>query len=134
LLWLAVLAATVAWIAVPAKHPSGAGAVAFVVATLLVLDGWVAAIRLTYARRMTRVFGGMALVAAGVVAFIETHSHLPEYDCLGPVRACERGEGLRLVRGHLTETPYDWLYGAAWVLVIIGAVLFVVALVAYARR
>jgi hypothetical protein len=45
LLWVAVLAATLAWIAVPVgRHPSSAVAVIFVVVTLVLLVGWVAAL------------------------------------------------------------------------------------------
>jgi uncharacterized membrane protein HdeD (DUF308 family) len=82
---------------------------------------------------MCRIFAGALLVIAGIAAFIEAHSHRPEYECQGRVGACEHGEDLHLLPGHLTETPYDLLSIGAWALVIVGALQVIVGLIAYAR-
>jgi hypothetical protein len=88
---------------------------------------------------MKRMFIGAALIVAGIAAFIEASGHAPEYCGF-------RSEGFRFrcplsyaesPGGHhlsgLRQTPYDLLRIGAWALVIFGALLVVVGLLAYAR-
>jgi hypothetical protein len=96
------------------------------------------------------VFGGAALVVAGIAAFIEAHSHRPLYvpkplESEGSIRAkfaeeYERAHGhggppteppRALLAGHIGQTPYDLLRIGAWALVIIGALLVIVGLIGY---
>jgi hypothetical protein len=65
------------------------------------------------------VFGGAALVIAGIAAFIEAHSHR--------TRPASFGEGTE----GLSQTAYDLLRIGAWALVIIGGLLIVVGLIGY---
>jgi hypothetical protein len=77
-----------------------------------------------------RVFGGAALVVAGIAAFIEAHSNLPEAAEHPPPNVfCQSacGHGAR----GLSPTAYDLLRIGAWALVIIGALLVVVGLIGY---
>jgi hypothetical protein len=84
-------------------------------------------------RAMWRLVGGAVLAIAGIVAFIEAHTHRPDYDCRGAVSACELGEGVRLLPGHLTQTPYDGPYAAAWALVVLGVSVVVLGLIRHWR-
>jgi hypothetical protein len=77
---------------------------------------------------MRQISAGAVLVVAGIAAFIEAHSHRPEYECKGAVGACERGEGLRLLPG---ETPYEIPSGVAWAVVILGGLVVVTGLIRY---
>jgi hypothetical protein len=93
---------------------------------------------------MWRVFGGAALIVAGIAAFIEAHSHRPVAGRAAPTtegalafEAREARQGIELgFIGHhgLSNTAYDLLRIGAWALVIFGAVLLLVGLIAYARR
>jgi hypothetical protein len=77
---------------------------------------------------MWRVFGGAALVIAGVAAFIEAHSHRPLRECPGGRESCYAGMSVHV---GLSQTPYDVLRIGAWAIVIVGALLIVVGLVGY---
>jgi hypothetical protein len=89
---------------------------------------------------MWRVFGGAALVVAGIAAFIEAHTHRPESNYLCPEghEPCIIGEGqrvhLHLATRGLSQTPYDLLRIGAWALMIVGALLIVVGLMDHWRR
>ena len=74
---------------------------------------------------MWRVFGGAALVVAGIAAFIEAHSHKP-FPRAGS-SYLERVEH----SGALSQTAYDLLRIGAWALVIVGALLVVTGLIQY---
>jgi uncharacterized membrane protein HdeD (DUF308 family) len=83
---------------------------------------------------MWRVFGGAALVIAGVATFIEAHSHRTEYGYNLPNGSrIPRGAPEELLEGRLSQTPYDLLRIGAWALVIVGALLIVVGLIGYWR-
>ena len=77
---------------------------------------------------MRRVFGGAALVIAGVAAFIEAHSHMPV-----PAMPCEANvfRCTPVPASGLSQTGYDLLRIGAWALVIVGALLIVVGLIGY---
>jgi hypothetical protein len=104
---------------------------------------------------MRQVFIGVALVIAGIAAFIEAGSHEPRYEqrCVPP--ACEvvagegtegRGERVQgggtrhpqgpetnvLVSG-LSHTAHDLLRIAAWALVLIGGTLMLMGFIRYWR-
>jgi hypothetical protein len=86
---------------------------------------------------MRRVFGGAALVIAGIAAFIEAHAHRP-VAAFNPTpvvtRQLERvevGSGLARPASGLSQTPYDLLRIGAWALVIVGALLVIVGLIGY---
>jgi uncharacterized membrane protein len=92
---------------------------------------------------MWRIFGGAVLVIAGVAAFIEAHSNKPVPASAGtiPGSALERAEYRQLgvvEQAHpasgLSQTAYDLLRIGAWALVIIGALVVVVGLIAYWRK
>ncbi len=75
---------------------------------------------------MRRVFGGAALVIAGISAFIETHAHRPMHSGL-PIRLLS-GES---APPELSTTAYELLRIGAWALVIIGALLIIMGLMSY---
>jgi hypothetical protein len=82
---------------------------------------------------LRRVFGGAALVAAGIAAFIEAHSHRPHarldlngYQVLGRITLTSPGS-------EWSQTAYDLVRIGAWALVIFGALLVAVGLIGYAR-
>lgn len=84
---------------------------------------------------MRRVFGGAALVIAGVAAFIEAHAHHPAKAVYVEQAREAAGEGLNdwgphagEVSAALSHTAYDLLRVGAWALVIVGALLIVVGL------
>jgi hypothetical protein len=86
---------------------------------------------------MVRVFGGAVMVVAGIAAFIEAHSHAPTARL-----ECPNGRGVRtdctedqwvFVPHGMSHTVYDLLRIGGWALVIIGALLVIVGLIAYAR-
>jgi uncharacterized membrane protein HdeD (DUF308 family) len=88
---------------------------------------------------MWRVFGGAALVIAGIAAFIEAHTHRP-VAAFNPTpvvtRELERvevGSGLARPASGLSQTAYGLLRIGAWALVIVGALLIVVGLIGYWR-
>jgi hypothetical protein len=82
---------------------------------------------------MRQVFIGVALVIAGIAAFIEASSHAPEYGCPeGRVR-CPVDEANALLPDHLSRTPYDLLRIGAWALVIVGGALMVMGFIRYWR-
>ena len=83
---------------------------------------------------MWRIFVGAALVVAGIAAFIEAHSHRPEYGCPGGREECRVGQAHYLHSGSLHQTPYDLLRIGAWALVIVGALLVIVGLIGYWAR
>jgi hypothetical protein len=82
---------------------------------------------------MWRGVAGAGLVVAGIVALVEDHAHRPEYGCARSLNACERGEGLYPLTGHLTETSYNVLGGVGWALATLGAALIVITLIGVAR-
>jgi hypothetical protein len=71
------------------------------------------------------VFGGAALVVAGIAAFIEASSHRPV--------TCE--PGIRYIppchASRLSQTPYDLLRIGAWALVIFGGLLVITGVIRY---
>jgi hypothetical protein len=86
-----------------------------------------------------RVFGGAALVIAGIAAFIEAHSHRPVPTVVTRARALrerrldEIGVAFHRPMSGLSPTAYDLLrIGAA--LVIVGGLLVVVGLIDHWRR
>ena len=85
---------------------------------------------------MWRVFIGVALVIAGIAAFIEAHSHRPEVRYALP--RFSRGQVLGYLtltgpsRG-LSQTASDLLRIGAWALVIVGGLLVVMGLIRYWR-
>jgi hypothetical protein len=86
---------------------------------------------------MWRVFGGAALVIAGIAAFIEAHSHKPPVP--PPDRVYQDSEGVHEVSvavpaTGLSHTAYDLLRIGAWALVIVGALLIVTGLIDRWRR
>jgi hypothetical protein len=83
---------------------------------------------------MWRVFGGAALVVAGIAAFIEAHGHKPLV--APPERVYQNSEGVHEVSvavpaTGLSHTAYDLLRIGAWALVIFGALLVIVGLIGY---
>jgi hypothetical protein len=77
---------------------------------------------------MRQVFGGAALVIAGIAAFIEAHAHEPgSYVGWGPGLTAPYG----LHRVGLSNTAHDLLRIGAWALVIVGALLVVTGLMRY---
>jgi hypothetical protein len=82
---------------------------------------------------MLRVFSGAALIIAGIVAFIEAHSHRPIPAELPPKNLSPYVGvgGLRPASG-LSQTAYDLLRIGGWALVIVGALLVVTGLIRYA--
>jgi uncharacterized membrane protein HdeD (DUF308 family) len=80
---------------------------------------------------MWQIFGGAALIVAGIAAFIEAHTHRPQ-----PPHGIVIPEGARLPRepSELSHTAYDLLRIGGWALLIFGVLLVVVGLIAYARR
>jgi hypothetical protein len=85
---------------------------------------------------MWRVFIGVALVIAGIAAFIEAHSHRPEVRHVLP--RLPRGQVLGYLtltgpsRG-LSQTDYDLLRIGGWALVLIGGALVVMGFSWYWR-
>jgi hypothetical protein len=84
-----------------------------------------------------QVFGGAALVIAGIAAFIEAHSqHTKAYTTrefggsLGP-EATGHYETVLHPASGLSQTPYDLLRIGAWALVIVGALLVATGLIRY---
>jgi len=85
---------------------------------------------------MWRVYGGAALVIAGIAAFIEAHSHAPavESRCLHPSEEgeCRLGPGSHYeVHLGLSQTAYDLLRIGAWALVILGVLTVVLGVIRY---
>jgi hypothetical protein len=99
---------------------------------------------------MRQVFIGVALVIAGIAAFIEAGSHEPQYErrCIPP--ACEvveggfeggvehagkhnRGTETSVLVSGLSRTSYDLLRIGAWALVLVGGVLVVMGFIRYWR-
>lgn len=78
---------------------------------------------------MRHAFAGATLVIGGIAAFIETHSHAPEYTC--GTRSCEEDAAQHLVHGHLQQSTYDLLRIGAWALVIFGTLLIIMGLIHY---
>ncbi len=79
---------------------------------------------------MRRVYGGAALLIAGIAAFIEAHSHRPLRECPGGREICRAESSVHV---GLSQTAYDLLHIGAWALVIVGALLIVVGLIGYWR-
>jgi hypothetical protein len=76
---------------------------------------------------MWRIFGGAALVVAGIAAFVEASRHHPvsrEVSELGPPREASA----------LSPTNYDILHVGARALVIFGTLLVIVGLVRLVQR
>ena len=83
---------------------------------------------------MGRVFGGAALVIAGIVAFIEAPSNRPAVT--PPPYVYKDVQGIHEVDVAVpisgsSQTAYDLLRIGAWALVIIGVLLIVVGLIGY---
>jgi uncharacterized membrane protein HdeD (DUF308 family) len=76
---------------------------------------------------MVRVFGGAVLVIAGIAAFIEAHHYRP-------FPSGYFTPGVQGAPSRLSQTGYDLLRIGGWAFVIVGALLIVVGLIAYARR
>lgn len=88
---------------------------------------------------MLRVFGGAVLIIAGIAGFIEAHSHRP-------VPATTLSHNLRMAFAEesagvtpqpasgLSQSNYDLVHIASWALIILGVLLVIVGLIAYARR
>jgi hypothetical protein len=75
---------------------------------------------------MRQVFIGVALVIAGIAAFVEASSHVP--------RHCN--PGVRYLPGPchptgLSQTAYDLLRIGGWALVLVGGALVVTGLIRY---
>jgi hypothetical protein len=70
---------------------------------------------------MVRIFGGAALVIAGIAGFIVSSSNKPVL-----YRPCEPDCGW-------SHSAFDIVRIGAWALVIVGALLVLVGLIAYAR-
>ena len=87
-----------------------------------------------YGVSVVRLYFGAALIVAGIAAFIEAHSHRPESESRCPHRG--ELECVVSVKVHLglSQTTYDLLRIGAWALVIFGALLVLVGLIAYWRR
>ena len=94
---------------------------------------------------MWRVFVGAALLAAGIVALIEAHSHRPPNSLLGTPAPHDLAKsfGGSHVLGTLTlyrsgsewsRTAYDFAHIGGAVLIVVGALLMIVGLIALARR
>lgn len=88
---------------------------------------------------MVRVFGGAALVVAGIAAFIVAHTHRPMEAVAIPGGLITKQEFARegvVARpaSGLSQTAYDLLRIGGWALLIFGALLIVVGLIGYARR
>jgi hypothetical protein len=85
---------------------------------------------------MVRVFGGAALVIAGIAALIEAHAHRPipahvlHTDAVGinypPQLPPHPASGL-------SQTAYDLLRIGGAALIIVGALLIIVGLIVYVR-
>ncbi len=76
---------------------------------------------------MVKVFGGAALVIAGIAAFIEAHSHRPP----------KGGEWVPSLGGRtwwLSQTAYDLLRIGGAALILVGALLIIVGLIRYVRE
>jgi hypothetical protein len=84
-----------------------------------------------------RIFGGAALIVAGIAAFIEAHAHHPVAAYTPPrnpiyrqqLEQAEAGLGSPAPASGLDPTVYDLLRIGAWALVIFGALLVIVGLV-----
>jgi hypothetical protein len=84
------------------------------------------------------LLGGVLLVAAGVVALIEAHSHRPApYLKLAKEFGGSHILGILTLRSPGTEwsqTKYDVFHVAGTALVVAGGLLMIAALIALARR
>jgi hypothetical protein len=78
-----------------------------------------------------RVFGGAALVVAGIAAFIEAHSHRSGFEGLTAIRRARLESRGAAPTSGLSPTAYDLLRIGAWALVIFGTLLVVVGLIGY---
>jgi len=77
-----------------------------------------------------RIFGGAALVIAGVAGFILAHSDQP----IPAIYEREYPGGPRHLLSHasgLSQGAYDWLRIGGWALVIVGGLLIITGLIAY---
>ena len=88
---------------------------------------------------MVRIFGGAIMVVAGIAAFIEAHSHHPVAEVtLSSVPRIARAESAAGVTPRppsgWSTTTYDVVRIGGWALVIVGVLLVMVGLIAYARR
>jgi hypothetical protein len=89
-----------------------------------------------------RVFGGAALIVAGIAAFIEANAYRPvaafvlPTEPTGAQRALERVEGPAVATpaSGLSHTQYDLLHIGGWALLVFGVLLVIVGLIGYARR
>ncbi|HEX9482349.1 MAG TPA: hypothetical protein VF927_09635 [Solirubrobacteraceae bacterium] len=87
---------------------------------------------------MVRVIVGAALLSAGIVAFIEAHSHRP----LPSIEIRKRFKGDELLGvlnlysrdSRWSRTAYDFTHIGGAVLIVVGALLMIIGLVALARR
>jgi hypothetical protein len=75
---------------------------------------------------MWRVFGGAALVVAGIAALIEAHTHHP-LRCPG----CVPSPFASSEPSRLSTTAYDLLRIGGWAVVIFGALLVIIGLIGY---
>jgi hypothetical protein len=87
---------------------------------------------------MARVIVGAALLAAGIVAFIEAHSHrpLPSIDITKRFKGDELLGVLNLYSrdSRWSRTAYDFAHIGGAVLIVVAALLMMIGLVALARR
>jgi len=85
---------------------------------------------------MWRLFGGAALIVAGIATIIEVHSHPYQVAvaAFNP-RPIEQVRGIQpapaVPSSGLTPTAHDLLLIAAWALVIFGTLLVAVGLIGY---
>jgi len=87
---------------------------------------------------MVRVLAGGALLAAGIIATLEAHSHkpLPSIDVTKQFKGDNVLGVLNLygADSRWSRTGYDIAHIGGAVLIVIGAVLMIIGLVALARR
>ena len=87
---------------------------------------------------MWRVFGGAALVTVGIVALIEAHAHRrPPYLDLAKQFGGSNVLGILTLKSRGTvwsPTAYDIAHIGGTTLLVIGALLMIVGLVALARQ
>jgi hypothetical protein len=83
---------------------------------------------------MRQIVGAAALVAAGIAAFIEAHSHRPttHYVCPNGSEECKDANLFAHHHGF-SQATYDLLRIGAWSLVIVGGLLVVIGLIGYWR-
>ena len=76
---------------------------------------------------MARVFGGVLMGIAGIAALVEAYSHRPVWT------AKYSREGFLEPASGLPQIAYDMLRIGGWALLIVGVLLVIIGLVAYAR-